>query len=773
MDVVITSKGNKTQILEDNNREKKFCTYKFYDFKSLKKKLLFDYDDEALSYIMNKYRVNINIARIYVENMYFLKDLENEKVQFLQKIKDELLNLNLLKIDNSFRQAIAKKKVKVWGLNYLTKEEQMLLQELDYEIVSLDLEKNYNPHIYEAQNISEEVEWVMNKIGDLLYQKVDIKKIKLICDPTYNKYLDYFSKLYKIPINIKKNNSYFSTQIAQEFLTNYDGLSILENVSLLKDKYENVDNLITVINKSVLVEDKDLRKEFIIYDLKNTMLEEQVYDNAIEIKDVYDHFKKDDYVFLLGFNLGVYPIIKKDDDFFSDNIKKELGLDMSYELNVLEKNKLCEAIKKIPNLTITYKLQGENGSVYPSLLVDTLGVEVKNIALDYKISYAKLNSQLAYATDLDNLYKFNVQSQNLGLFKNSLQIPYRTYNHKFSFIDQADLKEKLEQTLQLSYTSLEMYYECAFRYYISKILNLNVFLVNFKSIVGSVVHHILELGIDKKIDVSLEINRFIKANGYELSFKEQFFLEMLGEELEEVLEILKLQRENTQLKSNLLELELVISQKYEDFEIIFKGFIDKVMYTNYNGKEVVAVVDYKTGNKNIELDLLQYGLNLQLPIYLYLLKKADRFKDSIIGGFYLQRVLSSVGNIDPRKTLREQKEDNMRLQGFSNSDERILTLLDENFKESKIIKGLKYKKDGTLSSSAKVLNEEDMNDLIKQVKQIIGEGIKEIIQGHFTINPKIVKKKNYSCTYCNFKDICFKDKSDEVVLGGDEDEMDN
>ena len=40
------------------------------------------------------------------------------------------------------------------------------------------------------------------------------------------------------------------------------------------------------------------------------------------------------------------------------------------------------------------------------------------------------------------------------------------------------------------------------------------------------------------------------------------------------------------------------------------------------------------------------------------------------------------------------------------------------------------------------------------------------------INPKIINNKDYSCTYCKFKDICFKRKENEIKLGGEEDEMD-
>ncbi len=48
------------------------------------------------------------------------------------------------------------------------------------------------------------------------------------------------------------------------------------------------------------------------------------------------------------------------------------------------------------------------------------------------------------------------------------------------------------------------------------------------------------------------------------------------------------------------------------------------------------------------------------------------------------------------------------------------------------------------------------------------------MEGNFKINPKVLGgKKNIACTYCKFKDICFKTKHDEEIIGGEEDEFDS
>ena len=176
-------------------------------------------------------------------------------------------------------------------------------------------------------------------------------------------------------------------------------------------------------------------------------------------------------------------------------------------------------------------------------------------------------------------------------------------------------------------------------------------------------------------------------------------------------------------------------------------------------------------NTTIALDNLKYGLDMQLPIYLYLLKKSDRFKDAIIAGFYIEKIISSIPNIDKRKSLKELKEENLRLQGYSNSSATILELLDNNYTDSKMIKGLRFKNDGNFYNTAKVLDNSEMDKLTTIVEDKINECTDNILDGNFVINPKVLKGKNRSCEYCNFKDICFMTKKDEVILGGDDDEF--
>ena len=763
MNIIITNESNKLKLLNKLNNNKVFNNNKFITFKELKKKLFFDYDDNTLEYIMTKYNVNINIAKIYLDNMYFLKEIDNDKVIFLNKLKKELDDNKLLIYNPLFKKYILNQEITIYAKDILTKEEKLILNNLNYKI-EYNPTYGFKPYVYEATSIKEELEYICIEIKKLLHKGININNIKLIANKEYYKYIEYYFKLFNIPINIDNNSSFLSLSISKEFLNLYDNKDIDEVIDILSRKYSNVNELITIINKSIHVKCKRIRKEFIKRDLKLCKVENTLYKDAISIHSLDEVYDELDYVFLLGFNMGSYPKTVMDDDFLSDNIKTKLGLDTSLELNRINKDNIIKLISNIPNLTISYSLNDFNKVLYPSSLIEDLGLEVKKIDIDKKVSFSKKYSELEYAMDLDNLYKYNDESKYLKIYQNNLNIPYREYNNKFTNIDNTLLKERLEEGINLSYTSLETYNECSFRYYLAKILNLDVFEESFKTIIGDIVHHILEIGINREIDIEKEISLYIKDLDFEFKERELFYIHILSKEIDFLLKYLNEQKKVSSLNNYLFETELNVEKEYDGVNVNFKGFIDKVMSTKYNDKEVIAVVDYKTGDKNIKLDTLEYGLNMQLPIYLYLLKTSDRFKDSIIAGFYIERVLNNVLNRDKVKSLETIKKDNLRLSGYTNSNETIISILDSNYKDSKMIKGLRFKKDGSFYSSSKVLSNEEMDNLIIKVNEIIDDVIKNIVDGNFNINPKVLGGKNISCTYCKFKDICFKTKDDEVIL---------
>lgn len=308
---------------------------------------------------------------------------------------------------------------------------------------------------------------------------------------------------------------------------------------------------------------------------------------------------------------------------------------------------------------------------------------------------------------------------------------------------------------------MQSYNECSFKYYIQNILKLDVYEDKFSSYIGTLFHHILEIGINNEIDVKSEISEFIKDKKF--NNKEKYYIEKLTKDIEFALDTIKKQLNYSKFNKIVTENKLVVI-KNGNISVTFKGFIDKMMSYDDGVRTLVALVDYKTYDVDLKTDLIDYGLNLQLPIYLYL--ASNNLKSVEFAGFYIQKVLPSEKKYNKDKTLEEQMRDNMKLSGYSNSNEHILKLFDRTYESSEIIRGMKIKNDGNFSASAHVLSTEQMNKLISKVDKQIDKCIDKIDKCDFNINPKNINNINISCKYCKYKDLCYMTQKDveEIVL---------
>ena len=192
---------------------------------------------------------------------------------------------------------------------------------------------------------------------------------------------------------------------------------------------------------------------------------------------------------------------------------------------------------------------------------------------------------------------------------------------------------------------------------------------------------------------------------------------------------------------------------------------DKVLYKEEDNITYLVVVDYKTGSTNINLKNMEYGLGLQLPIYLYLSNKME-LKNIKVVGFYLQKLFTST--LDNSKDYETTRENNLRLEGYSTDNENILSKFDTTYNDSKLIKGMKTTSKG-FSTYSKVLNDEELDSMINNTDKLINEGIDKILEGDFTINPKVIDGTNVSCSFCEYRDICYLREKDITYINREED----
>lgn len=770
--IVITEYTHKIELLKELDKEDKLFNIKFMDMKELINKIYFSYDEKAIYYLMKNYSLKREIASIYLQNLYYIenKEYDSKKLSFLVKIKKELEDNNLLYNDDYFLKYIKNKKVIFYNYNYLNKLEDNIISKLACisDVSVIKKEYNYNKHtIYEFEDIFEEVEYVAIEILKLIEKGINISNIKLTnIDDDYLDVLKIVFSMYNLEIN-DNSNKLISTKVASSFL-NETG-TIKERVEKLKPLYKDneiFNKIIKVVNKYIIFEDNNIVEEMIKYDLKNTLIPSEKKQNTIEVIDYKNYpINNNMYVFMLNFNQNSIPVVYKDEEFITDNLKANLLLDTTLVKNKNERESTINNILNIKNLVITYKNKTPFGFFYPSNLISDSDFEVVKNKVSLDTCYSELSFKLRTCKYLDNYLKTGSVTTDLKhLCSNYPDTTYNSYDNRFKGIDKKLFKDFLDNHFNLAYSSMDNFYKCPFRYYLTNVLKLDIYEERFEAYIGSLFHYVLESGLKEEKDALYFVNKFISENERVLSKKEKFFVDKLKKELNFILEFIKKQLDNSNLKDMLFEKKIEVNKNYGDFSVTFKGFIDKIMYKKDGKCTITAIIDYKTGYTDIDLGYVPFGLSMQLPVYLYLAKNCDSLDNVVFAGFYLQRVLNNEVTVNPKKSYEQLKKENILLYGYSNSDQDLLYEFDKTYKNSQFIKSMKLDSKGDFSRYSKILDNEEIENLVKLTDSKIEEAIESICNASFDIAPKRTEKENLGCKFCKFSDICFKEIKDEVYI---------
>ncbi len=773
--ILIVPDSYKKIVLKEKNKLKKISDIKLMSLNELIRKYLFDYDDKAIYYLMNKYNLKYKVASIYLGNLIYIDESHE-----LNRIKQELYNENLLYEDKIFKSYLKNYSIVVYGYDYIPKFEREILIKLNANIIEKKY-RNYIHNIYEFTTIDDEITYVANEICKLIDNGVNINNIKLAnVNDDYTNVIKRIFNLYNIPI-LFDDDSLYNTAIGLYFLKNIED-DIAITLDKIKQKYNlNIEEnnhilkqIINVLNSCAWTSSYSNIKDILIEKFKKIKINKKL-KNCIEIINLKNTYISDeDYVFLISFNQNVIPIIHKDEDYLKDKDKLKYNLETSIELNEIENKIHFNILNDIKNLTITYKLYSYYDEYHISNLNTITNYQVIHEEKSFKNNYSISSNEIELAKKLDNFIQYGTIDDSLKLLYNTHpNIPYLSYDNSYKQINKDDLRNYIK-SLRLSYSSINNYYKCGFKYYIANVLKLDTYETTFEAFVGSVFHNVLSKIFDTNfvleniyncvIDQELDkINK--KAITLKLTEENKFFLDILKEDLDFIIKTIKKQYQNMELDNALYEKYIEI-EKDGPIKIVFNGFIDKILFKEKDNITYTVVIDYKTGNETIDLKNVEFGLNMQLPVYLYLLKNYKGLHNIKVVGFYLQKILNKDTLVKDNKTYEELKEEALKLDGYSNSDKKALKLFDKNIEENSIIKSMRIKKDGAFYSTAKVLDDDEINHLEDYVSKKIDEASKDILEAKFDINPKRIDDKNVSCNFCKFKDICYRKEENFIDLQG-------
>lgn len=707
----------KEKILTNN---KSLVDISFMTLEEYKKRYYFDYDYHTVKYLMDTYGYTLNNAKEIIESLYFVedKDYPNNNLNDLVKIKKELLDKNLLILDPLFNKH--NKDTFAYGYGDIRLNDAKVLK-------GTIIDKHYD--IYEFDTIESELEYVYESIFELLENGIDINNIYIVADNEYENYFKRYNSYYDFKVNYPSNNSLYGTEAAKKFLEDIE----LKDRETIYNELTNKD-LINILNKYL---DLNEAYDFIVEDLKHIKLNKK-YKDVVQVVSNNYLFSDFDYVFYLGFNDKV-PVYKKDNEYLDNEMCHLLGIDDTNDKNrIIKENLICN-LSNIKNLYLSYSKNSPFNKYERQMLFS----DVNYITYTNKYLHSNRANRNRYGELLDNLDKYGEHNDDLdSMYSTYDRNNYGDYDNSYKNFNVG------KETVELSYSSMQSYYECAFKYYLDNILRPDDSDATFFTTIGTIAHNVLQ---EMVLDNTKDFDELWDNQVTFTSAKELYFNKKIKEEIREDFNIILNQKELSYFDS--VECEKRIKLKLRD-NIFFKGFIDKILKC----KDNVCIVDYKTGNTKIEDKYFEFGLNLQLPSYLYLLQEDP----SKIIGFYLQHLVAPKYVYDEKKDIETQKNEDMKLTGFTSSDISRINILEDLDGKSNVVSKLAITKNGELSKNSKVISDEDMKDMIKLVEDKILEASTSILNNDFSINPKVIDNKNVSCTYCRYKDICYKRIKDYV-----------
>ena len=516
-------------------------------------------------------------------------------------------------------------------------------------------------------------------------------------------------------------------------------------------------------------------------------------------------------VFIIGLNDGMFPNVNKNEGFFNDQdreLLKQKGAELAkgtleklYDDNFNIYKAFSTAEEKICLSYSSSDLEGK--SLRPSILVNRVKkifprleeksdvVKTQSEVITQMSTFEELLQKLSEFRDGEEIeekwfviYNYYANSKEWkDKLKNSLKA--LNYNIEPEKIDTENIQKLYGDTLKTSVSRLEQYRSCPFSYYLKYGLNLSErqeFKVQALD-TGSFMHDVIDSFFDKLQE------RDIKIKGLEQEDIDKIVDEIINEKLSLKKNyiftsipkyIVLANRLRKVIKKSMKY--IIDSLKYSDFEVMghemeFKngkeypaiqisldngkrvevtGKIDRIDIAKAPDGNYIRIIDYKSSAKDINLNEVIAGLQIQLLTYL---DAVCSIEDLIpAGAFYFNLIDPSI---KATKQLDEQKiEDEIRKQfkmkGLILADVDIVKKMDKTLEtgNSNIVPAY-INKDGNLANRASTITRQQFENLQKYTNKIIKQISNEILTGDISVKPYYkLKQGKTPCEYCKYKSIC-------------------
>lgn len=517
-------------------------------------------------------------------------------------------------------------------------------------------------------------------------------------------------------------------------------------------------------------------------------------------------------IFIIGLNDGVFPSVNKDEGFLNDEdreILKQNNLEIAkgttdqlYEdqFNIYKAFTTAEE-----KLFLSYpSTDRDSKALRPSILISKIKkinpnlTEISDLNLEYKDiltsadTFDELLANIRKYNDgeiIDDMWfnVYNLYSQS-EQWKEALKeaIKGLKYTNKAETIKKEYIERLYGSTLKTSVSRLEQYKKCPFSFYLKYGLNVSEKDTGKLAPIdtGSFMHDVIDEFFDtiKQRDIMLKditkdeikqiVNRIIEEK---LTLKRNYIFTstpkfiVLTNKLKKVILqsieyiVYQLSVSNFEILGNEMSFSdggeyPPITLSLEDGrKIEITGKIDRVDIAKMSNGKYIRIIDYKSSAKNIELNQVVAGLQIQLLTYMDAMTRAE---DVLPAGVLYFNLLEPFIKKDKNLTdeqIEEEIRKQFKMKGLVLADINIIKMMDNKLdKGYSNILPVYIDKEGSLSENrSSIASKEDFEKMQKYINRLIKQISKEILSGKIEIKPCYDSKtKNTPCAYCKYKSIC-------------------
>lgn len=185
------------------------------------------------------------------------------------------------------------------------------------------------------------------------------------------------------------------------------------------------------------------------------------------------------------------------------------------------------------------------------------------------------------------------------------------------------------------------------------------------------------------------------------------------------------------------------------------GKVDRADILSKNGKKYIRIVDYKTGTKVFNLSDVIYGLNLQMLLYLSVIKNKgrERYGTEVLpaGVLYMPSFVSTLemaADATSEEILAERNK-KLRMNGILLNDEAVLSSMEKDLKGMYIPVSMGAK---GIKGADNLATLEEFGAVFAYIDKLIGKMATELLDGDIDASP--AASSYDACQYCPYSYVC-------------------